>query len=83
MELGIKKPKINLNYRVSESGSSDKNIRRDYSERNIVLSPEDIRKKNNQNSLKKQGSNYSSNGKLIFDPKKYVNFFLNLLIIID
>ena len=75
MQLGIKKPKINLNYKVSESGTSEKSSRRENSDRNTVLTPEeDIRKKNNQNLLKKQGSSYSTNDKLIFDPKKYVNF---------
>ena len=74
MELGFKKPKTNLNYRVSDNISSDKNLKSNYIEKNPVLSPDDVRRKSNQSSVKKQGPAYSTNDKLIFDPKKYVNF---------
>lgn len=67
MEYGYnKKPKINLNYRVSDNNNNNDYYSKENSNKNFSSekNPDDRRK-----ILKKQ---YTSNDKLIFDPKKYV-----------
>jgi len=80
MELGIKKPKINFNYRDNETGSSDKNLKKEVPSKTGFIMLEQARNKSIANIDKKTTEIIKSsiNEKATnFDHKKYVS--VNLL----
>jgi len=75
MELGLKKPKISFSYRDNDSGSTERNIKKEQSNKSHMVMLDQTRNKSISNANKKTNEinkNYNNEKSANIDQKKYV-----------